>query len=256
MLPSVSLHLLLLSALTNLVSASPATTPPNSSPATDSLLYSPQFDDASNLTTLRNKVVIIRHGEKPKDKSLPGLSRAGRKRAQCIRKVFGKSSKHNFGLILAESYNHNTMTRGRPFLTVKHLAQDLGLPVDTTCERDDFKCVRRKVEEFAKTSGKDVLICWKHSFIAEIAKELGASAVRTSYPDKRFDIAWILSKRRVVAKESEKCVGLDDHRKKGRDPDLELDDVEYFDDEEDEVVEGESAWVEHGEAQLRLGSLP
>jgi len=33
-----------------------------------------------------NRVLLIRHGEKPKDGGV-GLSRAGRKRAQCVRKV-------------------------------------------------------------------------------------------------------------------------------------------------------------------------
>lgn len=72
----------------------------------------------------------------------------------------GAGGKHNIGLIMAESYNRKTGTRSRPYYTVNPVAKDLGLKVDTSCERDDAQCVRRVVKAFAKTSDKDVLICW------------------------------------------------------------------------------------------------
>ena len=68
------------------------------------------------------------------------------------------------GLILAESYDHKSHKRKRPFDTVKPIADKLGLKVDTDCEVEDSKCVRDKVEQYAKEGGKgDVLICWVSS---------------------------------------------------------------------------------------------
>lgn len=182
-------------------------------------------DDTSVLAKdFTSRVVLIRHGEKPKSGAV-GLSRAGRKRAQCLRKVFGKKGKHNFGLIIAQGYNHATRARVRPYLTVKPLASDLGLKVDLSCERDDASCVRKVVAKFAKKSNKDVLICWKHSFLHEITHALGADS-KKDYPDDRFDLMWTIDHKKTISRESEKCAGLDDDR-----PQYEVED----DGEEEEV---------------------
>lgn len=47
-------------------------------------------------------VYFIRHGEKPSDGG-DGLSDQGKQRAQCLRNVFGASSKYNIGYIMAET---------------------------------------------------------------------------------------------------------------------------------------------------------
>lgn len=46
--------------------------------------------------------------------------------------VLGRNGKHDIGLIVAQSYNHETGVRARPYLTVEKLARDLGLPVLTS----------------------------------------------------------------------------------------------------------------------------
>ncbi|KAI5480499.1 NAD(P)-binding protein [Pseudohyphozyma bogoriensis] len=174
-----------------------------------------------------NRVLLIRHGEK-KGREV-GLSKMGKQRAQCLRKFMGKKSKHNIGMILAESYNPRTQMRIRPYLTVKPLADDLGLTVDVSCERDDYECVRRRVKEFARKSNKDVLVCWKHSELARVAHALGPNSKKPykPYPDDRFDIMWVLENQKMVSKESELCKGIDDtHARKKHDPDLEVEGVE------------------------------
>lgn len=49
-------------------------------------------------------VFLIRHGEKPADDDQPGLSTQGKKRAQCLREVFGAGSNYHVGYILAQAY--------------------------------------------------------------------------------------------------------------------------------------------------------
>ncbi|GAA5853271.1 hypothetical protein JCM8547_000263 [Rhodosporidiobolus lusitaniae] len=215
------------------------------------------------------KILLLRHGEKKSDGSI-GLNKVGKKRAKCLRKVLGRKGKHaNVGLILAEHYLPNGK-RKRPFLTVKALAEDLGLKVDTDCDVEDAKCVRKKIEKYVKSGGRgEVVICWKHSMLHVIAEELGAPPT-LPYPDERFDIIWTLHRNRIVTKESEQCPGIDPPPKKGRkDPDLEVDVERSFDndDGEDEfggdeweLVEEESDQVEYGQQesyaqQLRFAHL-
>ncbi|SGY39247.1 BQ5605_C003g02182 [Microbotryum silenes-dioicae] len=201
--------------------------------------------------SIPNKILLIRHGEKP-GHNKEGLSEKGRRRAQCLRKVFGRRSPHNIGLIIAQSYNLSTGARKRPYATVVALAEDLRLPVITDCNRNDPDCVVNLVQQFAKYSRRDVLICWKHSFLLDLAKAFGSQA-RLEYPDKRFDIVWIVQHRKIISKKSEKCCGLDVTQP--HDPDLAIEDEHLRndtvrdmedgadDDEEDDLESVKSSWL-------------
>ncbi|GAA6030773.1 hypothetical protein JCM8097_008870 [Rhodosporidiobolus ruineniae] len=226
--------------------------------------------EADLLKTYHPKILIMRHGEKKNDGSV-GLNEIGKKRAQCLRKVLGRKGKHHVGLILAEAYNPDTRKRIRPYLTVKPLADDLDLTVDTECEVDDAKCVRKKVAKYVKNGGKgEVVICWKHSMLNVIAHELGAPKT-DPYPDDRFDIIWTIHRNRIITKESEQCPGIDKPAKKGKkDPDLEIPGhLNEGDDEDGEWEEGDGEeeeeeeypeWPEYesvpgSRGQLRLADL-
>lgn len=68
-------------------------------------------------------------------------------------------------------------------MTVQPVANDLGLTVDTSCDRDDANCVAILVENFdAEGTGKNILICWEHNNLTGIAKALGDSN-SPNYPD-------------------------------------------------------------------------
>ena len=49
-------------------------------------------------------IYLIRHGEKPEDDDIPGLSPQGKQRAQCLRNVFSRSSSYSIGYIMAQDY--------------------------------------------------------------------------------------------------------------------------------------------------------
>lgn len=49
-------------------------------------------------------VYMIRHGEKPADDDIPGLSPEGKQRAECLRSVFGPGSQYNIGYVMAQEY--------------------------------------------------------------------------------------------------------------------------------------------------------
>lgn len=110
-------------------------------------------------------VYLIRHGEKPDDGN--GLNAQGMQRAQCLRNVFGRSSSYDIGHIMAQTPK-SSGKRQRPYDTVKPLADDLGLKVDTSCDRDDPECVDKVVKNY-KGAG-NILICWEHDALHDIMK--------------------------------------------------------------------------------------
>ncbi|EPE27432.1 phosphoglycerate mutase family protein, putative [Glarea lozoyensis ATCC 20868] len=154
-------------------------------------------------------VYLIRHGEKPADGG-DGLTIQGQQRAQCLRTVFGNASQYNIGKILAQTPKANGK-RTRPLLTVQPVAADLGITVDTSCDRDDPDCVADAVAKFEKKgSGKNVLVCWEHDALSDIVGSLGMKKP-LSYPDESFNLIWTDPKpyKSVTAVTSENCPGLD-----------------------------------------------
>ncbi|KAF1729550.1 hypothetical protein CRV24_010087 [Beauveria bassiana] len=141
---------------------------------------------AAAVAVAKPTVYFIRHGEKPADDG-NGLSAQGLQRAQCLRSVFGASSDYDIGYILAQTPKSNGK-RQRPLDTVKPLAADLGLSVDTHCDRDDPKCVKKAVQNY-KGDG-NILICWEHKALTDLAEKLGADNVE-DYPSDHFDLIWV-----------------------------------------------------------------
>ncbi len=73
-------------------------------------------------------------------------------------------------------------SRQRPYDTVKPLAKDLGLKVDTFCNRDDADCVANVVNSYGGSG--NILICWEHDRLSDIVQALGDDNP-PSYPDDR-----------------------------------------------------------------------
>ncbi|CAI7597602.1 unnamed protein product [Penicillium bialowiezense] len=151
-------------------------------------------------------VYLIRHGEKPSDGG-NGLNAQGLERAQCLRSVFDKSSVYNIGYIMAQTPK-SSGKRARPYDTVEPLAEDLGLTVDTSCDRDDPSCVKDVVDGYSGNG--NILICWEHDALTDIVKELGDKDA-PSYPDDSYNIIWTDPSpySKITEETSENCAGLD-----------------------------------------------
>ncbi|KAJ6036276.1 hypothetical protein N7540_000555 [Penicillium herquei] len=161
---------------------------------------------AASLAVADPTVYLIRHGEKPDDGD--GLSAEGLERAQCLRTVFGASSSYNIGHIMAQTPKSDG-SRQRPYDTVEPLAEDLGLTVDTSCDRDDPGCVKDVVDGY--TGSGNILICWEHDALTDIVDKLGDDDA-PDYPDDSFNIIWTDPSpyTDITSKTSENCPGLDD----------------------------------------------
>ena len=71
-------------------------------------------------------------------------------------------------------------------MTVQPVANDLGLTVDTSCDRDDANCVATLVENYdSEETGKNILICWEHDNLTGIVQALGDSNA-PNYPDDAY----------------------------------------------------------------------
>ncbi|KAJ5110453.1 hypothetical protein N7532_000988 [Penicillium argentinense] len=182
---------------------------------------------AATLALADPTVYLIRHGEKPDDGD--GLNAQGEQRAQCLRNVFGASSSYNIGHIMAQTPKSGTTIqhwdssdllcfelmlirtdggRQRPLDTVEPLASDLGLTVDTSCDRDDSKCVEDVVKDYDGSG--NILICWEHDALTDIIKKLGDDDA-PDYPDDSFNIIWTDPSPydSITSETSEDCPGLD-----------------------------------------------
>ncbi|KAL4913324.1 hypothetical protein BDW62DRAFT_205650 [Aspergillus aurantiobrunneus] len=161
---------------------------------------------ASSLVAADPTVYLIRHGEKPDDGGT-GLSTQGEERTQCIRQVFGADSEYNIGYIMAMTPKDDGK-RNRAYRTVLPLAEDLGLEVDTSCDRDDPECVKDAVEDYEGDG--NVLICWEHDALTDIIEELGADDA-PEYPDDSYDLVWTdpAPYEEITSETSEQCPGLD-----------------------------------------------
>ncbi|CAM1503495.1 Fc.00g010860.m01.CDS01 [Cosmosporella sp. VM-42] len=151
-------------------------------------------------------VYFIRHGEKPDDGD--GLSEQGEARAQCLRSVFGVASVYNIGHIMAQKPQSDG-SRQRPYETVLPLAKDLDLNVDISCDRDDSDCVKDAVKEY--TGSGNILICWEHKQLNNLAEALGAKDI-DNYPDDSYDFIWTDPPKyaKIASVTSEQCPGLDE----------------------------------------------
>lgn len=99
-------------------------------------------------------------------------------------------------------------SRARPLQTVQPLAKDLGLTVDTHCDRDDSDCVADAVDGY--TGRGNILICWEHDALTDIVEALGDSNP-PDYPGSHFDIIWTDPSpyNTITSQTSEHCPGLD-----------------------------------------------
>jgi hypothetical protein len=171
---------------------------------------------------------MIRHGEKPPQNGdggdVNGLSALGLERAQWLRQCFGENSQYNIGYILAEAPKKGSCyfaiclhgpilltqpdgSRTRPLETITPLAADLGITPNSSIARDDAAAAAAAAKAFQGPG--NVLICWEHGQLADIAEALGVP--HAEYPGDRFDLIWTVPApyTSIVSVTSEGMPGVD-----------------------------------------------
>ena len=134
-------------------------------------------------------IYLIRHAEKPD--SGPGLSPAGQARAQAYVHYLqnqtdpqGKPIRWDYLFASSDSENSD-----RPLLTITPLAKAIQKTIDSSSADKQYAKLEKDIRDNAKDyANKNILICWHHGEILNLAQTLGASPESlpssSNWPDK------------------------------------------------------------------------
>ena len=150
------------------------------------LIASCHASSAQQSRSTLNKVIVIRHGEKPgkgENLSCQGLNRS-LQLSGVLSKKFG-----TVDVIFVPSVNTGKKTSSaRMYQTIIPYAVKNNLDINTTFDVDDTKGL---VQDVLKRNGT-VLLVWEHKHIDNILKALGVTNPE-KWPDEDFDSIWIVS---------------------------------------------------------------
>lgn len=122
-------------------------------------------------------VLIIRHGEKPATGT--DLTVAGQERTQAYTVYFqnysanGTPLKLNYLFAAADSNDSH-----RPRLTIEPLSKAIGVSIDASHKDKDYKQVADDIKGHSKYDNSNVLICWHHEEILDLASKLGVDPTK------------------------------------------------------------------------------
>jgi hypothetical protein len=157
-------------------------------------------------------IMVIRHAEKPTQvaygvkesgvKSSHNLTVQGWQRAGAVVHFFApthatrrKSPIVTPKFLFASAPTHSSDDESkshRPEMTIKPLAQQLGLQINLQFRRGQ----EADVAHAAQAYNGPVLIAWQHEYIYEIAKSIpGGGVAPRKWPGDRFDIVFVFTLR-------------------------------------------------------------
>lgn len=172
------------------------------------LAFSGRHVLAEDDPTFKNTVYLIRNAETNTKKLGSGLNMTGVVRSECLPSVFGPGMNLMVGYIIAEPPKKDGSAT-EAVDTVIPLAQSLGIPIDTSCGRDDKDCVGDALSAFAKNNPTtNMLVVWGSDVLPDIAEDLGVNDV-PDWPQKRYDLVWTIQKNKLRNRTSEACPGID-----------------------------------------------
>lgn len=140
-------------------------------------------------------VILLRHGEEPKDDTVNHLSEAGYIRAKLLPKLFKtnpvlKELGTPVALFAAGAKNKDSSIRS--IETLAPLSMDLEIPINDSFKRDDFRALSEDINNNPDYDGKVVVVVWQHKILTEIAEKVGLKKAPL-YPSGRFDRIWVVT---------------------------------------------------------------
>jgi hypothetical protein len=138
------------------------------------------------LSAQPQRIVIIRHGEKPQ--SGDNLSCAGLNRSLALPNVIDKKIGAVTAIFVPSLKNAHSTGNARMYQTVVPYAIRHNLPINSKYEVDD---VNGLVAALRKQQGT-VLVVWEHRHIDNIAKALGIQNAQ-KWDESDFDSIWVIN---------------------------------------------------------------
>lgn len=140
-------------------------------------------------------VVLLRHGEEPKDDTINHLSDLGYARAKLLPKLFKthpvlKALGTPVALFGAGAKNKDSSIRS--IETLVPLSMDLEIPINDSYKRDDFRALSEDINNNPAFEDKVVVVVWQHKILTEIAEKVGLKKP-PMYPSGRYDRLWIVT---------------------------------------------------------------
>ena len=149
-----------------------------------------------------SNILMVRHAEKPD--SGKRLSVAGQERAHAYAVYFQNYMLN--GTLLKLSYTFATADSSqsqRPRLTMEPLANAMGMEIDARYQENDYQKVADEILQNSKYHQSNILICWHHGEILELAAALEVDATKLP-PQSHWPSVLVqrqLEKVRVAANE-------------------------------------------------------
>ena len=136
------------------------------------------------------QILIIRHGEKPKDKNFFGLSQQGLARSKYLVDYFtnpieidGKQMFEKPDMIFCFDV-HDGINRSRQLMQP---LIDTGIPFDDSINNGKNGTSKLVDEIFDdKYENKTILVCWEHKIIPFLVKEIGNKMKIDKFKDFKF----------------------------------------------------------------------
>ncbi len=134
-----------------------------------------------------NKVVFIRHAEKP-DKG-DNLSCKGLNRALQLPAVLNHKFK-SFNRVFVPSLSGGRSTKhARMYQTIVPYAIQQNVNINSTYDADDIPGITAAI----KKAGGNILVVWEHKNISKIIKALGLKEPGMKWDDGDFDSIWVVT---------------------------------------------------------------
>ncbi len=122
------------------------------------------------------KILMVRHAEKPA--TGPDLAVPGQERAQAYVVYFQNYSINSSPVKLDYLFAAaDSPESKRPRLTIQPLSTAIGLVINDKHKDKDYQTVANDILQNTKYDKKNILICWHHGEILQLAAALGAKGL-------------------------------------------------------------------------------
>jgi broad specificity phosphatase PhoE len=137
---------------------------------------------------LPEKIFIIRHAEKPREKGNSNLSTKGKHHAEMLATYMPKQV-GNPDFLFAAS---NSAASKRPLQTLQPLARAIGLKINDNFGGGDYEELAEEILSRSRYAARTILICWRHESIPHLARKLLATDVPSRWRSNDFVSVWVI----------------------------------------------------------------